>query len=353
MADTKASALPAASGVTADDLLYLVNDPAGTPASQKATAAQLLAYIEGAIGTAAFRSLIDDADAAALRATLSAAPNDATYITQTANSETSAEQALSTLATGYMKVANATGVITSQVAPIPIADIARPTHAGGWLFEAFMNGVSTTGATPTGPLELSSSSSGTGASVGSQAPPDAVSFGVVFASVGTTTTGRAGVFSALNALRFGSIAFRTRWRFQFPSLLDVTETGAFYIGFIDLNTAAPVDGIYIYWDNAQTNFRARTRANSVETDTDLGAAPVAATWYEGECYVNADATSATITLYAANGTTVLGTQTITTNIPSGVGRETAYGGNMIKSGGTTVRAFLMDDAMFAWGTAAG
>lgn len=45
MADIKISALPAASGVTADDLVPIVNDPGGTPATQKATAAQLLTYL--------------------------------------------------------------------------------------------------------------------------------------------------------------------------------------------------------------------------------------------------------------------------------------------------------------------
>lgn len=49
------------------------------------------------------------------------APTDATYITQTANATLSQEQALSSLATGYMKVANGTGVVTSQAVPIPTA----------------------------------------------------------------------------------------------------------------------------------------------------------------------------------------------------------------------------------------
>lgn len=55
-------------------------------------------------------------------ATGSFAPADATYITQTPNAVLTNEQALSALATGYMKVTTATGVITSQAAPIPIAD---------------------------------------------------------------------------------------------------------------------------------------------------------------------------------------------------------------------------------------
>lgn len=52
MADVKISALPAASGVTADDLIPIVNDPAGSPATQKATAAQLAAYLLGSGGGA-------------------------------------------------------------------------------------------------------------------------------------------------------------------------------------------------------------------------------------------------------------------------------------------------------------
>ncbi len=41
------------------------------------------------------------------------APNDATYITQTANSDLSAEQALSSLSTGFVKVTTGSGVLTS------------------------------------------------------------------------------------------------------------------------------------------------------------------------------------------------------------------------------------------------
>lgn len=49
MANVTIADLAAASGVTADDLFEIENDPAGTPGSQKATAAQLLSYVQGAI----------------------------------------------------------------------------------------------------------------------------------------------------------------------------------------------------------------------------------------------------------------------------------------------------------------
>jgi len=45
MADTKVSALTAATAVTADDLLYMVNDPLGTPASRKITFANFEASL--------------------------------------------------------------------------------------------------------------------------------------------------------------------------------------------------------------------------------------------------------------------------------------------------------------------
>src|SRR3989304_376971 len=50
------------------------------------------------------------------------APSDATYITQTPNATLTAEQALSALATGYVKVTTGTGVLSSQAVPIPLAD---------------------------------------------------------------------------------------------------------------------------------------------------------------------------------------------------------------------------------------
>lgn len=45
MADQKLTDLTAATAVTADDLLYVVDDPAGTPTSKKATAAVLREYV--------------------------------------------------------------------------------------------------------------------------------------------------------------------------------------------------------------------------------------------------------------------------------------------------------------------
>ena len=58
------------------------------------------------------------------------APTNATYVTQTADATLTAEQALSALATGYMKVTTTTGVVSSQAVPIPVADGGTGLTAG-------------------------------------------------------------------------------------------------------------------------------------------------------------------------------------------------------------------------------
>jgi hypothetical protein len=70
-----------------------------------------------ALTTTAFgRGLLDDADAAAGRATLVAAPAAAKYIVQTSDTELSAEQALGALATGIVKNTTTTGVLSIATA---------------------------------------------------------------------------------------------------------------------------------------------------------------------------------------------------------------------------------------------
>lgn len=54
--------------------------------------------------------------------TAATAPTDATYITKTADSTLSAEQALGSLSTGILKVTTTTGVVSSLGDPLPIAN---------------------------------------------------------------------------------------------------------------------------------------------------------------------------------------------------------------------------------------
>jgi hypothetical protein len=74
------------------------------------------------------------------------APTDATYITQTANGTLSAEQALSSLSTGLLKVTTGTGVLSSAVAG---TDYLAPSGVGGLttvrITEDFLSGYTGSG----------------------------------------------------------------------------------------------------------------------------------------------------------------------------------------------------------------
>lgn len=71
----------------------------------------------------------------AIGSSAGSAPADATYITQTANSGLSAEQALSSLATGLMQVTTATGVISSVTTSAGLAGlISDETGSGSLVF---------------------------------------------------------------------------------------------------------------------------------------------------------------------------------------------------------------------------
>lgn len=235
---------------------------------------------------------------------------------------------------------------------MPLFNPTQPLNgAAGSLFDDFWQAPLTASAY-SGPFYwLGSVASGTLAYV---TVTDASAIGVVQLSTTTSATGRAGLFTGLTQLRFGGIAQSLTTRFQFPSsLFNGTEQGAAYIGFIDLQTAAPTDGAYIYWDNSQTNFRYRTRNNSTETDSDSGLAPVADTWYAATITANAAGTSVqfTIEANASRATPIAGLNSvaIATNIPTASGRETGIGVNIIKAAGTTARLMNIDYVRYGWG----
>lgn len=111
------------------------------------------------------------------------APTDATYITQTANASLSAEQALSSLATGVVKVTNGTGALSTATegtdyykpggTDVAVADggTGASTAAGartnlglGTIATQDASNVSITGGAVTGITDLAVADGGTGAS---------------------------------------------------------------------------------------------------------------------------------------------------------------------------------------------
>lgn len=89
----------------------------------------------------------------------------------------------------------------------------------------------------------------------------------------------------------------------------------------DYNDA--VDGVYA--EIVDGVIKGKTANNSVRSTTGTTYTLTAATWYRLVVQLNADASLATYTLYADDSATVLWKDTLTTNIPKTVGRETGHG----------------------------
>ena len=161
------------------------------------------------------------------------------------------------------------------------------------------------------------------------APPD-TGAGWLRLDLGTTATGRSGFASPNFQLRFGlgAAGFKANWRET--NLSDATNTYVLRAGFIDSISAESVDGAFFRYTHSVNGGRwqAVTRSNNVETAVDTGITVAANTTYKLEIDVNASGTEA---VFKIGGTTVA---TITTNIPTGSGRETGYGSFALRSAGT-------------------
>lgn len=125
--------------------------------------------------------------------------------------------------------------------------------------------------------------------------------------------------------------------FQVSDLSDGTDTYWIRLGFIDTVTADQVDGVYFEYDStADASFSCKTAANSVRTTVDSTIDVAADTWY----HLRVEVDAATTARFYINGTQRCGD--VTTNIPTGVGRETGYGFAFFKSVGTTARSVFID-----------
>lgn len=78
------------------------------------------------------QTLLGSANFAAARTNLGTPPPNSTYITQTADSTLSAEQALGSLATGLVKNTTTTGVLSIATAGTDYQEAATPYAAGRW-----------------------------------------------------------------------------------------------------------------------------------------------------------------------------------------------------------------------------
>jgi hypothetical protein len=142
-------------------------------------------------------------------------------------------------------------------------------------------------------------------------------------NLGTGAINGVALTTGVAALRLGLGHAKSVARIRQLLLSDAVTTFSQQVGFIDITTAAgePVDGVFFRYSDTLNGGRwaAVSRSNNVETAVDTGVTVAINTTYKLEVEVNAAGTSA---LFVLNGTSVA---TITSNIPTAVGRETGAG----------------------------
>lgn len=126
MADQKLTQLTALASLSADDLFYVVDDPAGAALSRKMAASVLDSRFASAAQGALAATAVQPGDLATVafsgdygdlvNTPSPGAPVGATYIVQTPDGTLTNEQALSALATGLLKSTTTTGVLSIGVA---------------------------------------------------------------------------------------------------------------------------------------------------------------------------------------------------------------------------------------------
>ena len=169
--------------------------------------------------------------------------------------------------------------------------------------------------------------------------------GVIVFSTGITAGGAAGAASgSLSSINFANIPVGGYEEFgacfKLPAVSDPVQSFQIVAGFGDSASGlVPVDGAYISIGGGTTGFQSNTSSNNTITSSDSLLTTVANTYYVIRIIVSNIAGSLSAS-YFVNGTQ-LGTA-VTTNIPSGAGREMGIQFGIAKILGTTPRTVELD-----------
>lgn len=137
---------------------------------------------------------------------------------------------------------------------------------------------------------------------------------IIYKSHASNTNSGYGYYANQYTLLLGG-GEKTTIIFKTAALTGVTRR----LGFHDsIDSNAPTDGVYCLQNGDQLT--GRTMNNTSGSITGTAFTLAANTWYRLVIELNADASLATYTLYADDSMTVLWTDALATNIPTGAGR---------------------------------
>ena len=143
--------------------------------------------------------------------------------------------------------------------------------------------------------------------------------GILSISTGTTATGKGLILTALSVILFGFGTWQFRAKIAILALSDINDTFTFRSGFQDSTTGDSTDGVYFRYTNGVNsgNWQCVCRASNVETvlNTAIPVTAFISTFTKLEIRVNATATNADFYIDKSY------VGSITTNIPTGVGRN--------------------------------
>ncbi|MGV8150904.1 MAG: hypothetical protein ACP5NV_04200, partial [Candidatus Woesearchaeota archaeon] len=158
------------------------------------------------------------------------------------------------------------------------------------------------------------------------------------ASMSTSTTASSGYSYQITGATTYLLGVNYTTRAVFKPLTKTGNVTYIRFGFQDSFTSTiPTDGVFFnITQNSSTTFtvRGHSRDNNAQANTATNYMMYNNTWYAAKIYVN-NSTLATFEIY--NATNLLWSDTVTSNIPTGAGRQTSNGFIAYTIGGTTAQ----------------
>ena len=219
--------------------------------------------------------------------------------------------------------------------PTASVDQFQTARLNPFYYTDFLGAASATSVEAAYPFDLALISSGTQAKIAGEANHPGI------LRISSSTTANSGGYILTDTSAFligGGEVFEVIFQ---PSVASNTNT-TIRMGFLDATTYADaVDGAYFELPAGSLAIVGKTASNSTRSTTGTSYTLTVSTWYRARLEVNSSATQVNFYVYDSNGTQ-LWTNNLTTNIPTGSGRNTGAGVIATNSGTTATLLAYFD-----------